>query len=79
MVETFASRLRQLRDQAGWSQAELARRAGLHREGVGQLERGVREPAWATVQALARALEIEVTAFVIEPGKRPRGKKRSAG
>jgi transcriptional regulator with XRE-family HTH domain len=62
-MATFADRLRELRGKAGLSQAELANRAGLHRFGISKLELGLREPTWATVQALALALGVDCTAF----------------
>ncbi len=62
-MATFAERLRELREKSGLSQAELANRAGLHRFGVSKLELGLREPTWATVQAIARALGVDCTAF----------------
>src|SRR5262245_15440771 len=65
----FASRLKSLREQAGLSQAELAQCAGMNRFGIAKLEQGVREPSWATVQALARALGVEVGAFVVKDGE----------
>src|SRR5215475_15119136 len=72
----FASRLKSLREQAGLSQAELADLAGMNRFGVAKLEQGVREPSWATVQALARALGVEVGEFVVPDDTRPAKDKR---
>jgi transcriptional regulator with XRE-family HTH domain len=62
----FAARLRELRTKAGLSQAVLAERAGLHLHGITKLEQGEREPSWATVQALAAALEVTCEAFTGE-------------
>lgn len=62
-AQTFGQRLRELRDKAGLSQAELAAKAGLHRFGIAKLERGEREPAWNTVQKIAHALGLTCTAF----------------
>src|SRR5215475_11659612 len=72
----FASRLKSLREQAGLSQAELAQCAGMNRFGVAKLEQGVREPSWATVQALARALGVEVGEFVVADDPPPAKDKR---
>jgi transcriptional regulator with XRE-family HTH domain len=68
---TFAARLRRLREAAGLSQADLADRAGMHRFGVAKLEQGLREPAWATVQALAKALGVTCLAFTDEASALP--------
>ena len=74
----FAKRLKELREQSGLSQAELADAAGMNRFGVAKLEQGVREPSWATVQALARALGVEVGEFVV-PDDPPPAKDKAAG
>lgn len=62
----FAGRLRELREKVGLTQQQLADKAGMHREGVAQLERDRRQPSWESVLALARALGVEVSAFVVE-------------
>jgi len=57
---TFASKLRALRERKGFTVAELAERAGLHRTHYYQLERGERpHPSWDTVRKLAAALGVE--------------------
>lgn len=63
---TFAERLKQLREKAGMTQAVLAKAAGMHTMGISSLERGVHEPSWPTVKALAKALGVSVAAFVEE-------------
>jgi CheY-like chemotaxis protein len=45
----------------GISQEELAYRAGLHRTYISDVERGARNPSVASVQKLARALDISVS------------------
>jgi transcriptional regulator with XRE-family HTH domain len=62
----FASRLKELRENAGLTQDELAQRAGLYKFSVAKLEQGVREPVWSTVLALARALGVNCLAFTDE-------------
>lgn len=51
----------------GWSDVELAARAGLDRAHVNQLKNGRALPTVATALALARALEVEV-AKIFPPG-----------
>ena len=61
----FGARLKELREQAGMTQQELADAAGMHRFGVAKLEQGIREPSWATVQALCKALNVSCEAFQV--------------
>jgi transcriptional regulator with XRE-family HTH domain len=77
----FADRLTALRQAAGLSQYELARRTGLSRETLSKLEKGDREPGWETVQLLVKVLGVSCTDFVdpsIVPPEvedpRPRGR-----
>lgn len=81
--EWFAGRLKELREAAGMTQGELANKAGLTLDGLGQLERGRRQPSWETVCRLADALGVSTEAFRAEPsaeGAEPRkaGRPRKA-
>jgi transcriptional regulator with XRE-family HTH domain len=59
----FADNLRRLRLEGFLSQAELARRAGLHALTVTRLEAGTTAPSTRTVRALAGALGVEPRAL----------------
>jgi DNA-binding XRE family transcriptional regulator len=83
----FGEKLKAVREGKGFSQSLLAELAGCHAFTISKLERGVQEPAWPLVIALARALSVDCTAF-IEPSpqlpaaepSRPRGRpKKDAG
>lgn len=65
----FAARLKALRGAAGLTQEQLADKAGMHKLGIAKLEQGLREPTWATVQALAKALGVTCLDFVVEEGE----------
>jgi len=60
---SFADRLRQAREAAGLSQYALAKRSGLSKQALSNLEAGHREPSWMTVQRLAAALEVSCEQF----------------
>jgi transcriptional regulator with XRE-family HTH domain len=73
----FARRLRQFRNAALLTQAELAEKAHLHRATVARYEAGTTEPTWRHVKALAKALELSVDAFVNPaPEDEPRSRKK---
>ncbi|MCJ7666876.1 MAG: helix-turn-helix domain-containing protein [Anaerolineae bacterium] len=59
----FGRRLRELRQQQGLSQEELAFRAGLHRTYVGGIERGERNVTLKNIQRLADALGVDIRAL----------------
>ncbi len=67
----FGRRVRRARNRRGWSQIELAEKAGLSRAYVGGVERGERNVGLVNVNRLAVALD--------EPfdGLLPRRAKRS--
>ena len=59
-----------LRRQRGWSQEELAHRAGLHRTYISGVERGVRNPTLTVLEKIALALEVSIGALT-DPLDRP--------
>jgi len=59
----FGTSVRAWRGRLGISQEELADRAGLHRTYVCDIERGARNVSLASIQKLAKALEISVSAL----------------
>jgi CheY-like chemotaxis protein len=54
----------------GISQEELAERAGLHRTYVSDVERGTRNPSIASIEKLAQALKLSVSALFHRAGHR---------
>ena len=66
MSNILARNLRQRRQAAGLSQTELADRSGLSQTWVSRLERGAGNPTLETLQSLAEAFEVEVTALLDE-------------
>ena len=62
---TFAERLRELREQAGLTQAALAQTSGLPLGSIRNYEQGQREPYWQVVFKLADALGVSTEAFKV--------------
>lgn len=59
--QRFGRRLRELRQGQGYSQEELASRAGLHRTYVSSAERGERNVALVNLYKLAKALNVPMS------------------
>ena len=70
--EIIAAALRRERDRAGLSLSELAKRAGIAKSTLSQLESGAGNPSVETLWALSVALDVPF-ARLIEPA-RPNGK-----
>ncbi|MDN6883352.1 helix-turn-helix transcriptional regulator [Variovorax sp. CAN2819] len=64
-VEDFGVTIRQLREDKGWSQEELAERSDLNRSYVGEIERGRVIPSIVTAQKLATALGISMVGLLM--------------
>ena len=65
-------RLRILREERGISMRALARRSGLSANALSMIERGLTSPSVSTLNKLATALEVPITAFFRqEPVKEP--------
>jgi DNA-binding XRE family transcriptional regulator len=63
--ESFAARLKRLREEAKLTQEQLALKAGLDVGTIRQLEQGTRtNPQWSTVCSLASGLDQIVMAFI---------------
>jgi transcriptional regulator with XRE-family HTH domain len=79
-MTTFADRLRQLREQAGQTQEQLAERSRLPIGSIRNYEQGQREPRWVVVFRLAKALGVSCEAFADLAGalaaRKRRGKKK---
>ncbi|HEX7446113.1 MAG TPA: helix-turn-helix transcriptional regulator [Pirellulales bacterium] len=72
----MARKMIRARKNLGWSQVELARRAGVRPETINRIEQAKRSPSLATFDKLYRALEAgeaaRASAVVPAPGKRRR-------
>ena len=72
----FGQRLRTRRTQLGWTQLELAQRAGVIQADISLLERGAKHTVWATtLDRLAEALQVS-TDYLLNRTDDPRPPKR---
>jgi transcriptional regulator with XRE-family HTH domain len=75
----FADMLKKLRKDAGLTQQQLADKAHMFREAIARFETGSQGPSWESVQILARALGVDITAFqeaMPDKPKKPRKAKK---
>ena len=64
----FGERIRRRRLAKGWTRRQLASSAGLSRSAIVQLESGEQSARFASVEAIARALEIPTVELLTDPG-----------
>lgn len=62
--KSFAEVLREVRLERGFSQEELADRAGLHRTYISQVERGLKSPSLRSLEQIAQALGLPASALL---------------
>jgi transcriptional regulator with XRE-family HTH domain len=65
----FGKRLRELRTDKGFNQLYLGTLAGVSEDFISFVERGINTPSFETIESLASALEITVTALFTFPGE----------
>ncbi len=68
MADRLGNRLREAREAAGWTQAELAERIGVSRKTVNTVENGVFVPSTVVALKLAGALGCSVEALFFLAG-----------
>lgn len=66
VVAVMGRNVRRLREDAGWSQEQLAFEAGMKRSYVSDLERGTRNPTVAALGRLAKALKVAPNTLLID-------------
>jgi len=54
----FGNRVRKERMRLGWSQEELAERAGVHRTYIGMIERAEKNITLTNIEKIAKALKV---------------------
>lgn len=71
--------VKQLRDERGWTQEELAKKAGLNKQSIFRIEKGeYRGTRHETIALLCKALEVDVTTLTGRPSNPLRPEENSA-
>ena len=65
-MSDFSKRLKELRNNKGLSQEELANLIGVHKSHISRYERGISIPSIEAATKLANALGISISKFVIQ-------------
>lgn len=60
ILRQFGDQVKRLRKDKGWSQEELAKRAGLHRTYIGSIERSERNVSLMNIERIAKALNTKI-------------------
>lgn len=66
-----STRITELREAAGLTKVELARRAGVNERTVRNIEHGVYQPSLSTARSLAEALGVPLHALLDDTHARP--------
>lgn len=70
MARPVVNRLRELRARKRWTQADLAKAAGVSRQAINTIENGKHDPSVTLAYRIATALDSNIEeAFVFTPGE----------
>jgi transcriptional regulator with XRE-family HTH domain len=65
ILTQFGKRVKELRIQNKLTQEQLAQKTGLHKNYIGMVERGERNPSLINIQIIANGLEVTISEFFI--------------
>ncbi len=72
-AQALGRRVRRLREQRGFSQAELAQRSHISTQYLGEIERGRRDPSLSVASRLASSLDSSLDFLAIGEADSPAG------
>jgi transcriptional regulator with XRE-family HTH domain len=61
ILNLFGARIKQLRQNLNLTQEQFAQKCGLHKNYIGMIERGERNPSLINIEILAKGLEISIS------------------
>lgn len=56
----FGTKVKKLRLEKGLTQEQFAQKSGLHKNYIGMVERGERNPSLINIEVIAKGLEIDI-------------------
>ncbi len=66
LKDVFGSRVRDRRIELGWTQAELAKKLGMHQPDLCDLEKGRHAPTLETVERISAILDVPPSSLLDE-------------
>ena len=70
LQRAFATEMRDIRNDLGLSQEELADRANLHRNYIGMIERMERVPTLTAMEGIAKGLKLRLSELILRAEER---------
>lgn len=61
ILKKFGSRLKKLRREKGLTQEQFAIKSGLHKNYIGMVERGERNPSLINIEIIAKSLDVSLS------------------
>jgi transcriptional regulator with XRE-family HTH domain len=61
ILTQFGKRVKELRSEKKLTQEQFAQKTGLHKNYIGMVERGERNPSLINIQVIANGLEISIS------------------
>jgi transcriptional regulator with XRE-family HTH domain len=61
ILKIFGNRLRNLRKERNFTQADFSKKTGLHKNYIGMIERGERNPSLVNIEIIAKGLDISIS------------------
>ena len=60
ILNLFGARIKQLRQNLNLTQEQFAQKCGLHKNYIGMIERGERNPSLINIEVIAKGLELTI-------------------
>jgi len=61
ILENFGQQIKKLRNEKNLTQEQFAKKCGLHKNYIGMVERGERNPSLINIELIAKGLEISIS------------------